>query len=89
LLSALPPGSYLVLSDATDTSPALSRAVSAYNGQAAIPYWLRSPREVARFFDGLTHVSPGLLAASRWQPDLTAADSQPPSSAICGVGRKD
>ena len=31
LLDALPPGSYLALSDGTDTSPALNQAIAAYN----------------------------------------------------------
>ncbi len=89
LLAALAPGSYLVLSDATDTSPALNQAIGAYNELAANPYRLRSPGEVAGFFDGLTHVSPDLVTTSRWQPGLRAADRPHPSSAICGVGRKD
>jgi len=89
LLSALPPGSYLVLSDATDTSPALNQAIDVYNQQAANPYRLRSPREVAGFFDGLTYVTPGLITASRWQPGLPTASAPASSSAMCGLARKD
>ena len=59
LLDALPPGSYLALSDGTDTSPALNQAIAAYNQNSASSYHLRSPEEIARFFDGLTLVPAG------------------------------
>jgi hypothetical protein len=62
LLDALPVGSYLALSDATDTSPAFSQAIAAYNAKAASPYRLRSPRQLAGFFAGLEMVPPGLVA---------------------------
>ena len=61
LLDALPPGSYLALSDGTDTSPALNQAIAAYNQNSASSYHLRSPEEIARFFDGLTLVPPGVV----------------------------
>jgi hypothetical protein len=92
LLRALPAGSYVALSDATDTSPALNRAIDAYNQRSANPYLLRSPREIASFFDGLTFVSPGLIAAARWHSDANAPAAMHgtrQSSAFCGLGRKD
>jgi hypothetical protein len=90
LLDALPPGSYLALSDGTDTSPALNQAIAAYNQNSASSYHLRSPEEIARFFDGLTLVPPGLVTTSRWRPDLADASAEPREvDATCGVGRKD
>jgi hypothetical protein len=90
LLDALPPGSYLALSDGTDTSPALNHAIAAYNQNSASSYHLRSPEEIARFFDGLTLVPPGVVTTSRWRPDLADASAEPREvDAICGVGRKD
>ena len=90
LLDALPPGSYLALSDGTDTSPALNQAIAAYNQNSASSYHLRSPEEIARFFDGLTLVPPGVVTTSRWRPDLADASAEPREvDAICGVGRKD
>jgi len=90
LLDALPPGSYLALSDGTDTSPALNHAIAAYNQNSASSYHLRSPEEIARFFDGLTLVPPGVVTTSRWRPDLAEASAEPQEvDAICGVGRKD
>ena len=53
---ALPPGSYLALSDGTDTSPALNHAIAAYNQNSASSYHLRSPgrrhRRVGRHAPG-------------------------------------
>jgi hypothetical protein len=90
LLDALPAGSYLALSDGTDTSPALNQAIAAYNQNSASSYHLRSPEEIARFFDGLTLVPPGVVATSRWRPDPADASAEPREvDAICGVGRKD
>jgi S-adenosyl methyltransferase len=89
LLGALPPGSYLALSDGTDTNPELNRAIAAYNQNSASRYHLRSPEEIARFFDGLTLVPPGVVATSRWRPELADASTEPREvDAICGVGRK-
>jgi len=90
LLGALPGGSYLALSDGTDTSPALNQAIAAYNQSAASAYHLRSPEQIAAFFDGLTLVPPGVVTTSRWRPDVTGAGAGPREvDAICGVGRTD
>jgi hypothetical protein len=90
LLGALPPGSYLALSDGTDTSPALNQAIAAYNQNSASSYYLRSPEQIARFFDGLTLVPPGVVTTSRWRRELADASTEPREvDAICGVGRKD
>ena len=89
LLDALPPGSYLALSDGTDTSPALNHAISAYNQNSASSYHLRSPEEIARFFDGLTLIPPGVVSTSRWRPDLRDAEEEPREvDSYAGVARK-
>jgi S-adenosyl methyltransferase len=89
LLGALPPGSYLALSDGTDTNPELNQAIAAYNQNSASSYHLRSPEEIARFFEGLTLVPPGVVTTSRWRPELADASTEPREvDAICGVGRK-
>jgi len=63
LVDALPPGSYLALCDGTDTSPVLNQAIAAYNQNSASSYHLRSPDVIARFFDGLALLPPGVVAA--------------------------
>jgi S-adenosyl methyltransferase len=90
LLEPLAPGSCLALSDGTDTSPALNQAIAVYNQNSASSYHLRSPEQIARFFDGLTLVPPGVVTTSRWRPEIVDASTEPREvDAICGVGRKD
>jgi hypothetical protein len=89
LLAALPPGSYLALSDGTDTSPSLNQAIDIYNQNSASSYHLRNPLQITRFFDGLTLVPPGVVTTSDWGSGLM--DTSSPArevDAICGVGRK-
>lgn len=69
LLDALPAGSYLALSDGTDTSDALNRAVASYNANSAGSYHLRSPERISDFFHGLEMVEPGVVRTSAWRPD--------------------
>ena len=89
LLDALPPGSYLALSDGTDTNPELNHALAVYNQNSASSYHLRSPNQIATFFTGLDLVPPGVVTTSRWRPDIRDADEEPREiDAICGVGRK-
>jgi hypothetical protein len=89
LLDALPPGSYLALSDGTDTDESLNEAIAAYNATSANSYHLRAPDQIARFFAGLELVAPGVVTTARWRPDLTQIDgADQPVDAICGIGRK-
>jgi hypothetical protein len=89
LLDALPPGSYLALSDGTDTNPELNQAIAAYNQSSASAYHLRSPDRIASFFAGLDLVPPGVVTTSRWRPDVRDADEEPREiDAVGGVGRK-
>jgi hypothetical protein len=87
LLEALPSGSYLALSDGTDTDAAQNEAIRVYNESSASSYHVRSPERIATFFDGLELVEPGVVMTSRWRPeDSDAARSE--STAVCGVARK-
>lgn len=69
LMEGLPSGSYLVLYDGTTVSEALVEAQRRYNESGAVPYHLRSPERVARFFDGLDLLEPGVVSTSLWRPD--------------------
>jgi S-adenosyl methyltransferase len=89
LLDALPPGSYLALSDGTDTNPELNQAIAVYNQNSASSYHLRSPGRIAGFFAGLDLVPPGVVTTSRWRPDVRDSEEEPREiDAIGGVGRK-
>jgi len=49
------------------------QATDRYNGRAATPITLRSREQVARFFDGLDLVPPGITALGQWAPGLALA----------------
>jgi S-adenosyl methyltransferase len=61
LAGALLPGSYLALYDGgtTSSSDAFTEAQEGYDDTGAIPYHLRTPEEIAAFFDRLELVEPG------------------------------
>ena len=86
LLAGLASGSYLVLCDGTNTSQAGVQAQQDYDQSGAIPYRLRSPEQIAAFFEGLELVEPGVVSCSHWRPD----GDHPPraTDAYGGVGRK-
>nr|WP_241564905.1 SAM-dependent methyltransferase [Nonomuraea polychroma] len=89
LVEPLAAGSYLVLSDGTNTNPALIEAVSAYNKSAANTYQLRSPERIAGFFAGLELVEPGVVSTPEWRPEPDRWDDPATVvSAVCGVARK-
>ncbi|MET7822862.1 SAM-dependent methyltransferase [Micromonospora zamorensis] len=86
LLDALPSGSYLALSDGTDTSAGVVESHRQYNESGALPYHLRSPQRLARFFEGLELVEPGLVPFTHWRPEHDGAPTD--LDGYCAVGRK-
>jgi len=88
-LDALPPGSYLALSDGTDTNAALNQAISVYNANSASSYHLRNPERIAAYFKGLEVIEPGIVPTSQWHPEPVDVGRDPSDvDAICGIGRK-
>ncbi|MFE2884564.1 SAM-dependent methyltransferase [Streptomyces sp. NPDC059272] len=88
-LEALPPGSYLALSDGTDTSAALNQAISVYNANSASSYHLRGPERIEAYFTGLEVIEPGIVPTSQWHPEPVDVGRDPSDvDAICGIGRK-
>ncbi|MFI0447749.1 SAM-dependent methyltransferase [Actinomadura sp. 6N118] len=87
LMAGLPPGSYLALYDGTDAEPTYVEALRRYNaGRGVIPYTARSRELIARYFDGLEVLEPGIVPVSRWRPEPL---HDPPEVACAGgVGRK-
>jgi hypothetical protein len=69
LTDALPSGGYLALHDTVDTDPAHNAALEYYNETGAVPYHARRPGQIARFFDGLEPVDPGIVPIHEWRPD--------------------
>jgi|SRR5215475_363516 len=90
LMGALPPGSYLSLMDGTGSisgAPA-QEAQQGYNESGALPYVLRSPEEIASFFEGLELVEPGVVSVTKWRPDPSASEPPAEVDAFGAVGRK-
>jgi hypothetical protein len=89
-LDALPSGSYLTLTHATNDfigaeAPKFARA---YRSQG-IPTAARSRDEVACFFDGLDLVGPGVVPMNLWWPDAcTPIGPEAGRLAYAAVGRK-
>jgi hypothetical protein len=68
LRDALPAGSYLVLSHATDLRGDRTEAASVYQ-RATATMNLRTHAEITRLFDGFDIVEPGLVQVPFWRPD--------------------
>ncbi|WP_445529312.1 SAM-dependent methyltransferase [Streptomyces cyslabdanicus] len=82
LVDVLPSGSHLVLSHAAiDLFPELAEQVVAQYAKGGIRLAFRTREEVARFFDGLEWVPPGLVTATDWY----GADQEPPAPEDSGI----
>jgi O-methyltransferase involved in polyketide biosynthesis len=90
IMDAVPSGSYLVLNDGTTVVHAeqAQAAQEQYNESGAEPYALRGPGQIARFFDGLDLVPPGLVSTPRWRPEESAFGLPAEVDALGGVARK-
>jgi hypothetical protein len=69
LVSRLPAGSYLAMSDGTATSERVIESHRQYNQSGAVPYPLREVSDFTAFFDGLELVDPGVVPIPDWRPD--------------------
>lgn len=89
LRDSLPAGSYLVVNHATNAvfGPATDDSVRHWNEFGKPSITLRSPAEIARFFDGFELLAPGVVSCSRWRPGHADQDS-PEVDEFAGMGRK-
>jgi O-methyltransferase involved in polyketide biosynthesis len=91
LMAALRPGSFLAINHSTSavSGAAMEEAVAHWNRVGTPSMTLRSPQQIARFFDGLDLLEPGVVSCSRWRPDTSPPVGQPPEvDEFCGVARK-
>ncbi len=88
LMDAVPSGSYLTMNDGSDTSEAVVEAARIWNESANPTYHLRSPDRIARFFDGLELVEPGVVSPPRWRPEPSTSGLPAEVDSFCGIGRK-
>jgi hypothetical protein len=88
LVAAVPSGSYLAMNDGSDTSEEVVEAARIWNQSANPTYHLRSPDRIARFFDGLELVEPGVVSPPRWRPEPSESGPPVDIDSFCGVARK-
>jgi hypothetical protein len=90
LTGAVPSGSWLaVYHPASDIDQdRVGEAVRRVNERSAGTTTLRGHAEVARFFDGLQLIEPGLVQVHRWQPGSAGPGDGGPIAAYAGAARK-
>jgi S-adenosyl methyltransferase len=88
LLAAVPAGSHLLVCDGTSTDETLIAAQQQHNDRGAVQYQLRTPGEIAGFFDGLELVEPGVVSCPLWRPERTPFGEPQGVDAYGGIGRK-
>jgi O-methyltransferase involved in polyketide biosynthesis len=78
LVVALAPGSFVAINHSTSavSGAAMEEAVAHWNQVGTPSMTLRTPEQIARFFDGLELLPPGVVSCSRWRPDLRPASSR-------------
>jgi O-methyltransferase involved in polyketide biosynthesis len=90
LMEAIPPGSYLVMAHAASdiATEASAETARRYNQMSPVLITPRNREQVARFFDGLDLVRPGVVPIGQW----SLADPIDPAIGgmvgYCGIGRK-
>jgi O-methyltransferase involved in polyketide biosynthesis len=90
LTDATVAGSYLVISHPTtevDAAP-MTEAVRFWNEQGSAQMTLRSREELARFFEGMDLLEPGLVTCSRWRPEVMDIGEIADVTHFGGVARK-
>ncbi|MFJ6705260.1 MULTISPECIES: SAM-dependent methyltransferase [unclassified Streptomyces] len=87
LRDALPAGSFLVLSHATDDFAERSAAQAIYNNATASMN-LRPRARIERFFEGFELVEPGLVQVPFWRPDGTPPEGSAQIGFYGAVGVK-
>jgi trans-aconitate methyltransferase len=90
LMSATVPGSHLAISHPAleQAGDVASRATERYNQLVATGMTRRTHAEIARFFDGLELVEPGIVPLAQWRPEPGDPDATGSSPALCGLGRR-
>src|SRR5262249_22489640 len=88
-VSALAPGSFLVLSHGAERSTTPTEVDRLYE-TSANPGVRRTPDEIRSFFGGLEFVEPGLVWTPEWRPDYPDEEIKDPESSLvmAGVARK-
>ena len=84
------PGSYLAAAHPTleVTGEKMATAIAYWNQYGKPPGRHRTPAELARLFDRLELVEPGLVSSTRWRPEATPFGEPEEIDQFCALGRK-
>jgi len=91
LLAAVPPGSYLVISETANDvdDEVIAASQEEYNQRVTDTQWASRTRQTfSRYFTGLEIVQPGIVTMGLWRPAPGAPVPSRPIPAYCAVGRK-
>jgi O-methyltransferase involved in polyketide biosynthesis len=90
LMATVPAGSYLAVTHSTSevTGKRVIEAVRRWNLVAPTPYRLRSPEQIAAFFEGLALIEPGIVSCPEWRPDSQDIGSAKKMDEFCALGLK-
>jgi hypothetical protein len=87
LKTALPSGGYLAINEGIE-DPAENAALEQYNQTGAVPYRLRRPDQITRFFGGLELVEPGVVPIQGWRAEHNPFGSGISLPQLGGVAKK-
>jgi O-methyltransferase involved in polyketide biosynthesis len=86
IMDPLPPGSFLVMvQGSSDVDLRASAELTKMSAASVVTLRLRSRDEVAKFFDGLEMIGPGLVSGTEWLEITSPSDIH---FGYNGVGRK-
>src|ERR1017187_7374214 len=89
LMDAVPPGSFLAVTHpARDQLAIATRAEESLTKSMGQKVTFRTHEQVARFFDGLDLVDPGVVPIQEWHADSMLDVNSPPTAMWGGVARK-
>jgi O-methyltransferase involved in polyketide biosynthesis len=90
LLDAVPSGSYMAVVHPTQEvhGEAMAETLRLWKERGGAPIVDRSRQELARFFDRLELLEPGVVSCTQWRPDPDDPSSQVEVAHFCAVGRK-
>ncbi|MFH0518510.1 SAM-dependent methyltransferase [Streptomyces sp. M41] len=90
LMNRLPSGSHLVLSHTITRPdmPDVDAAVAFWNEHGTPKLTQRTPADIARFFDGLELLDPGVVSCNHWRADDGESGLPAEVAMFGGVGRK-
>jgi hypothetical protein len=88
LIDAVPSGSYLVMSHATNevNTEVMDAHLAHWNANATPKFCYRTREQLSRYYDGLELLDPGAVFLPFWRPN--PGDQLVPMDGICAVGRK-